>query len=111
MAAARGGAHLRLRRGGRTLGRHSGDLAAREGRGGRHRALRGRGLAAPPRCRVRAVPHIRQRAVALRAEPVGGRGRVSGDVPRPHRGSADAGVSRVAAHGRSRGGDLRVGVG
>src|SRR5262249_29216826 len=48
------------------------------------------GVAVRARCRIRAVPDLRQRAVALRTAPGGHRSRLPSDVRRPHAGSKDA---------------------
>ena len=75
-----GGRRVRVRGGGGPVGGHAGDVAARVGGGGRHRAHRGGGVAGRARRRLRAVPDLRQRAVALRAAPRGGRRRLPGPM-------------------------------
>ena len=72
-APPRGGREVRLGGGGRPLGGHPRHVRPRVGRRGRHRALRCRGVAVRARRRVRAVPDLRQRALALRAAPRGRR--------------------------------------
>src|SRR4051812_29686618 len=75
------------------MGRHSRDVCAREGRRGRHRALRCRGVAFRARRRLRALPDLRQRTLALRVATGGYRARLPCHVRRPHAGSEDAAVT------------------
>ena len=79
--------------GGGPMGRHRRHVRARVGRRGRHRAFRGHGVAVRARRRVRAVPDLPQRTLALRAAPRGRRSRLPAHVRRPHARSADAAVT------------------
>ena len=63
----------------------------------RHRRYRRRRVAVRARRRVRPVPDLRQRAVALRAAPGGHRSRLPGDVRQPDEGSTAA--SAMSAFG------------
>src|SRR5215211_5362711 len=72
------------------VGGHPRDVCARVGGRGRHRALRCRGVVVRARRRVRAMPDLRQRAMALRAAPGGDRSRLPGHVRRPDARSEDA---------------------
>ena len=114
--AAPGGRRVdvRVAEGGRALGRHPRDLAPRVRRRGRPRAVAGHDLAGAARCRLRALPGLRQRALALRAAAPRPprRGVPSGTpTPRTTRGcSAEpnarrrvAGVPRDARHHGPRG--------
>jgi hypothetical protein len=67
---------------------------------GRHRVLRCHGVAVRTRRRVRTLPDLPQRAVALRTTPSGDRSWLPSHVCRPHAGSEDAAVDRIL--GRSR---------
>ena len=58
-------------------------VRARVGRRGRHRARRRHGVAVRARRRVRAVPDLRQRTLALRAAPGSRRSRLPCHVRRP----------------------------
>src|SRR5262249_36130544 len=58
-----------------------------------HRALRCDGVAGQTGCRVRAVPDLPQRTLALRTAPEGRRGRLPAYVCQPHAGPEDAAVS------------------
>src|SRR4051812_14283494 len=72
------------------MGRHPQPVGSRLRGRGRHRALRCRRVAVRPRRRVRAVPDLRQRALALRAAPGGPRSRLPCHVRRPDARSKDA---------------------
>jgi hypothetical protein len=87
----------RVRRGSRPLGGHRGHVCSRLGGRGRHRALRCRGVAVRARRRVRAVPDLRQRTLALRIAPRSDRCRLPADVWRPHSGPEDAAVTASVA--------------
>src|SRR4051794_12293785 len=60
----------------------------------RHRAFERRGMALRARRAVRALPDLRQRALALRAAPGSNRSRLSADVRRSDARSTDAAVKR-----------------
>src|SRR5258705_12890149 len=75
------------------MGRHPEHVRAREGERGRHRALGCRGVAVRARRRVRAVPDLRQGALALRAAPRSRRSRLPCHVRRPYARSKDAAVT------------------
>ena len=92
-AAPRGGREVRLGGGSGAMGGHARHVGARVGRRGRHRARRRHGVAVRTRRRVRAVPDLRQRALALRAAPRSRRSRLPAAVRRPHARSADAAVT------------------
>src|SRR3954447_16070704 len=79
------------------MGRHPKHVRARAGGRGRHRALRCRGVAVRPRRRVRAVPDLRQRVLALRAAPGGHRSRLPGHVRRPCARPKDAAMTNHRA--------------
>ena len=70
-------------------------VRARVGGRGRHRAGRRHGVAVRARRRVRAVPDLPQRALALRAAPRGRRSRLPAHVRRPDARSEDAAVNPV----------------
>ena len=94
-APPRGGLEVRLGGGSRPMGRHPQHVCARVGGRGRHRALRCRGVAVRARRRVRAVPDLRQRALALRTAPGGRRSRLPCHVRRPDARSKDAAVTNT----------------
>ena len=85
---------VRLRSGSCPMGGHPQHLCSRVGRRGRHRALRCRSLAVRARCGLRAVPDLRQRALALRTPPR--RSRLPAHVRRPYARPEDAAVTRPA---------------
>ena len=66
------------------------------GRRDRHRTLRRRHLAVQARRQVRAVPDLRQRALALRTAPGRRRTRLSAAVRRPGARPEDAGYRKVS---------------
>ena len=68
-------------------------VGSRVGGRGRHRALRCRGVAVRARRRVRAVPDLQQRALALRAAPRSHRSWLPAHVRRPDARSEDAAVT------------------
>src|SRR3954451_16127248 len=68
------------------MGGHRHDVAARVGGCGRPRACRWDAVAVRTRRRLRALPDLRQRAVALRAAPAGHRSRLPVHVRRPDAG-------------------------
>src|SRR4051812_1990619 len=72
------------------MGGHPRDVCSRLGGRGRHGALRCRGVVVRARRRVRAVPDLRQRALALRAAPGGHRSPLPCRVRRPNARSKDA---------------------
>src|SRR5262249_25389900 len=86
-----GGGEVRLRGRSRPLGRHAHHLGPRVGRCRRPR-VGGRRLAVAARLCARAVPDLRQRAVALRAAPRRRGPRLSGALPRPDPRPPDAGA-------------------
>src|SRR4051794_34443139 len=75
------------------MGGHPQQVCSRIGGRGRHRALRCRDVAVRARRRERALPDLRQRALALRAAPGGHRARLPSHVLRPYAGSKDAAVT------------------
>src|SRR6266508_4145663 len=79
------------------MGRHPHHVCSRVGGRGRHRALRCHGVAVRARRRVRAVPDLPQRTLALRAAPRCRRSRLSAHVRRPYARSTDAAVT--STHG------------
>ena len=74
------------------MGGHRGDVSSRVGGRGRRGALRCHGVAVRARCRVRAVPDLRQRTLALRTAPRSHRSRLPCHVCGPHPGPEDAAV-------------------
>ena len=74
------------------MGGHSQQIRSRVGGRGRHRALRGRGVAVRARRRVRVVPDLQQRTLALRTAPRSDRSRLPFHVRRPDARSKDAAV-------------------
>ena len=74
---------------------------------GRHRVLRCHGVAVGARRRVRAVPDLRQRALALRTAPRGDRSWLPAHVCRPHARSEDAAVTGAVGRSRPGPGDFR----
>src|SRR3954451_2068384 len=97
-APSRGDLQVRVGSGSGAMGRLPGEVRAREGGSGRHPALQCRRVAVRARRRIRAVPDLRQRAVALRAASRGRRSWLSGDVRRPGaRPKAAAMTSRPAS--------------
>src|SRR6266540_3834104 len=90
----RGGLEVRLGKGGRPMGVHPRHVCSRDGTGGRHRAPRCRGVAVRARRRVRAVPDLPQRALALRTAPRSHPWRLPAHVRRPDARSKDAAVTR-----------------
>ena len=66
------------------MGGHPRHVCSRVGGRGRHRALRCHGVAVRARRRVRAVPDLRQRTLALRTAPRSRRSRVPSHVRRPY---------------------------
>ena len=80
------------------MGGHPEHVRSRVGRRGRHPALRRHGVAVRARRRVRAVPDLRQRTVALRAAPRSHRSRLPSHVRGPHARSKDA-VTQHDRHG------------
>ena len=93
----RGGLEVRLRRGSRPMGGHPQHVCSRVGGRGRHRALRCHGVAVRARRRVRAVPDLRQRTLALRTAPRSHRSRLPSHVRRPYARSKDAAVTQQPA--------------
>ena len=89
----RGGLRVRVRRGSGPMGRHGGHVRSRVRERGRHRLLRCRGVAVRTWRRVRAVPDLRQRVLALRTAPRGDRSWLPSHVCRPHARSEDAAVT------------------
>ena len=81
------------RNGGRPMGRHAGHVRPRVGRRGRYRARRGYGLAFPTRLKVRALPDLPERTVALRAATEGDRARLPVHVRRRGPRSTDAALT------------------
>ena len=82
------------------MGGHPQHVCSRVGGRGRHRALRCHGVAVRARRRVRAVPDLRQRALALRTAPRSHRSRLPAHVRRPDARSKDAAVTaRVRRQG------------
>ena len=75
------------------MGGHPRQVCSRVGGRGRHRPLRCRDVAVRARRRVRAVPDLRQRALALRTASGGHRSRLSCHVRRPNARSKDAAVT------------------
>jgi hypothetical protein len=75
------------------MGGHPQQVCSRVGGRGRHWALRCRGVAVGTRGQLRAVPDLRQRAVALRTAPGGHRSRLPCHVRRSYAGSKDAAVT------------------
>lgn len=75
------------------MGGHPQHVCSRVGGRGRHRALRCHGVAVRARRRVRAVPDLRQRTVALRIAPRSQRSRLPSHVRRPYARSKDAAVT------------------
>jgi hypothetical protein len=75
------------------MGRHRGDVCSRIGGRDRHRAFRCHGVAVAAWCRVRTVPDIPQRAVALRTTPPGDRSWLPSHVCQPNARSEDAAVT------------------
>jgi len=82
------------------MGRHRGHVCSRVRGRGRHRAFRCCGVAVGAWRRVRTVPDLQQRTVALRTAPPGDRSWLPSQVCRPHARSEDAAV--IGAFGRSR---------
>ena len=76
------------------MGRHPRHVCSRVGGRGRHRALRCHGVAVRTRRRVRAVPDLPQRTLALRTPPRSHRSRLPFHVRRPDARSKDAAVTR-----------------
>src|SRR5829696_844316 len=74
------------------MGGHPQDIRSRVGGRGRHRDVECRRVAVRARRCVRAVPDLRQRALALRAAPAGHRSRLPCHVRRPDARSKDATV-------------------
>jgi hypothetical protein len=72
------------------MGGHPQQVCSRVGGRGRHRALRCHDVAVRARRRVRAVPDLRQRTLALRTAPRSQRSRLPSQVRRPYAGSKDA---------------------
>jgi hypothetical protein len=77
------------------VGGHPQQVCSRVRGGGRHWALRCRRVAVRARRRVRAVPDLRQRALALRTAPGGHRSRLPCHLRRPNARSKDAAVMRA----------------
>src|SRR5919109_360595 len=75
------------------MGGHRGDVSTRLGRRGRHRALRCDGVAVRTWCRVRAVPGLQERTLALRTAHQCDRSWLPAFVCRPHPGPEDAAVT------------------
>jgi hypothetical protein len=75
------------------MGRHPQHVCSRVGGRGRHRALRCHGVAVRARRRVRAVPDLQQRSLALRTAPRSDRSRLPFHVRRPDARSKDAAVT------------------
>jgi hypothetical protein len=82
------------------MGRHRGHVCSRVGGRSRHRAFRCYGVAVGAWRRVRTVPDLQQRALALRTAPQGDRSWLPSQVRRPHARPEDAAVT--GALGRSR---------
>ena len=77
------------------MGGHPQHVCSRVGGRGRHRALRCHGVAVRARRRVRALPDLQQRTLALRTAPRSHRSRLPAHVRRPYARSKDAAVMRV----------------
>ena len=75
------------------MGGHPQHVCSRVGGRGRHRALRCHGVAVRARRRVRAVPDLQQRTLALRTAPRSHRSRLPSHVRRPYARSKDAAVT------------------
>ena len=76
------------------MGGHPQHVCSRVGGRGRHRALRCHGVAVRARRRVRAVPDLPQRTLALRTAPRSHRSRLPAHVRRPDARSKDAAVTQ-----------------
>ena len=99
----RGDLEVRLGRASCPLGGHPRHVCARVGGRGRHRARRCRSVAVRAWRRVRAVPDLRQRALALRTSPRSHRSRLPADVRRPYARPEDAAVTMRHERRRKRG--------
>ena len=79
------------------MGGHRRDVCSCVGGRGRHRALRCHGVAVRTRRRVRAVPDLQQRTLALRTAPRSHRTRLPSRIRRPYARSKDAGIGSRGA--------------
>src|SRR5262245_45494577 len=75
------------------MGRHRGHVSSRVGGRDRHRALRCHGVAVRARRRLRVVPDLQQRTLALRTAPRSDRSRLPAHVRRPDARSKDTAVT------------------
>ncbi len=79
------------------MGGHPQHVCSRVGERGRHWARRCHGVAVRARRRVRAVPDLQQRTLALRTAPRSHRSRLPSHVRRPYARSKDAAVTGTLA--------------
>src|SRR6266508_1070312 len=88
------------------MGSHPRHVSSRVGARDRHRALRRHGVAVRARRRVRAVPDLQQRTLALRTAPQSHRSRLPAHVCRPDARSKDAAVTSTLGISQPRSVDL-----